>query len=138
MVSNEKILVCLFDEPNGVCLIRRGSRLAHLCHSPLFVLSILPEQEEAETNPEISEDIRQRRSVSEKCQASFISKTCKERHASDVIADTARQLQITQIIIGHPGMTRWQEIWHGSIVNELLKKIEEIDIHIIADSREPE
>ncbi|WP_052737279.1 hypothetical protein [Paenibacillus algorifonticola] len=61
-----------------------------------------------------------------------MTKTRGNHKVSDVIADTAKQLQITQLIIGHPGMTRWQEIWNGSIVNELLKKIGVIDIHIIA------
>lgn len=132
MLSSEKIMVCVYHGPNGERLIRRGSRLAGLCQCPLFVLSVLPEQENDQVGQEISENIRHWKTISEQCRATFMTKTSGNRKVADVIAHTARQLQITQLIIGHPGMSRWQEIWHGSIVNELLKKIEEVDIHIIA------
>lgn len=125
-------MVCVYHGPNGERLIRRGGRLAALCHCPLFVLSVQTEQEIGQISQEMISSILHWKKISDECHATFLTKTRGERKVSDVIADTAQQLQITQIIIGHPGMTRWQEIWNGSIVNELIKKIGEIDIHIIA------
>lgn len=132
MLSSEKIMVCVYHGPNGERLIRRGGRLAALYQCPLFVLHVQTEQENNQISQDKSERILHWKTISEECHATFMTKTRGNHKVSDVIADTAKKLQITQLIIGHPGMTRWQEIWIGSIVNELLKKIGEIDIHIIA------
>jgi two-component system sensor histidine kinase KdpD len=39
---------------------------------------------------------------------------------------------VTQIVIGEPLRSRWQEMLRGSFVNELIRKADNIDIHVIA------
>jgi two-component system sensor histidine kinase KdpD len=39
---------------------------------------------------------------------------------------------VTQIVVGEPQRTRWQELIRGSFVNELIRKASNIDIHVIA------
>lgn len=134
LLNNEKILVCVYYGPNGERLIRRGGELANLLQCPLFVLSVIPLREN-------ELDQTQERYMAEwqmKCDeygATFIVKPNKDRKASEIIAETAKNLHITQLIIGQSGQTRWQEITRGSFVNELLNQIGEMDLHIVAVQR---
>ncbi|WP_339217689.1 universal stress protein [Paenibacillus sp. FSL W7-1332] len=134
LLNNEKILVCVYYGPNGERLIRRGGELARLLQCPLFVLSVIPLRED-------ELDQAQERYMAEwqmKCDeygATFIVKTNEDRKASEIIAETAKNHQITQLIIGQSGQTRWQEITRGSFVNELLNQIGETDLHIVAVQR---
>lgn len=134
LLNNEKILVCVYYGPNGERLIHRGGELAKLLQCPLFVLSVIPKREN-------ELDQAQERYMAEwqtKCDeygATFIVKTNEDRKASEIIAETAKNLHITQLIIGQSGQTRWQEITRGSFVNELLNQIGETDLHIVAVQR---
>lgn len=134
LLNNEKILVCVYYGPNGERLIRRGGELARLLQCPLFVLSVIPLREN-------ELDQAQERYMAEwqmKCDeygATFIVKTNEDRKASEIIAETAKNHHITQLIIGQSGQTRWQEITRGSFVNELLNQIGETDLHIVAVQR---
>ncbi|MEC0310817.1 universal stress protein [Paenibacillus lautus] len=134
LLNNEKILVCVYYGPNGERLIRRGGELARLLQCPLFVLSVIPLRED-------ELDQAQERYMAEwkmKCDeygATFIVKTNEDRKASEIIAETAKNHHITQLIIGQSGQTRWQEITRGSFINELLNQIGETDLHIVAVQR---
>ena len=39
---------------------------------------------------------------------------------------------VTQIVIGEPLRSRWQELIRGSFVNRLIRRATNIDIHVIA------
>jgi len=54
------------------------------------------------------------------------------------LAEYAIAHQITQIVIGHSGRTRWQELLRGSIVNELIRLVKGIDVLVVANSVEEE
>ena len=40
---------------------------------------------------------------------------------------------MTQIFMGRSGRSRWQERLQGSVINEIVRLTEGIDIHIVAD-----
>lgn len=134
MVNNEKIMVCVYYGPNGERLIRRGGELARYLQCPLFVVSVIPVQPD-KLNQEQENYMALWRAKCEELGATFIMKSSENRKASEIIAETARNHHITQLIIGQPAQTRWLEIIHGSFVNELLNRIGEIDLHIVAVQR---
>ncbi|WP_373232830.1 universal stress protein [Cohnella sp.] len=131
MENKEKFMVCVYYGPNSERLIRRGGELAKLFRCPLFVLSVIPVQEDT-LDPEQKRMMAAWKLKCEEWGATFIVKSNENRKACEIIAETAKRLQITQLIIGQSGQTRWQEITHGSFVNELLNRIEETDLHIVA------
>ena len=45
----------------------------------------------------------------------------------------AREHQVTQIFLGRSSRSRWQEIVRGSVINEVARLAEGIDLHIVAD-----
>lgn len=122
-------MVCVSNNPNGVQLIRRGGQLAELTQCPFYVLHVWSENGDHLAFDKVSNDWEE---LSNQYKATYIFKKCPSNQVSDVIAEAALQCNITQLIIGQPGMTRWKEIMQGSLVNELFNRMKEIDIHIIA------
>lgn len=139
MVSSEKILVCVHNSQNGDRLVKRGSQLAKLYQCPLYVLQVQTEDEGAQQKQQTEEAISQWKALCSQQEATFIVKTKGEQKVSDLIASTVDQLEITQLIIGHSGLTRWQEVVRGSVINELLRRVKQVDLHVISlqDNRLP-
>jgi len=134
MTSDEKILVCVHQVPNEEQLIRRGGELSNLLHCPLYVLNIDNEQTNTHEQSQHSFTELWQRKYAE-WEATVITKSCDTKKVVEMITDTAKQHNITQLIIGQSGQTRWQEIMHGSIINDLLSRMDGVDLHIVSVDR---
>ncbi|MFX3623622.1 MAG: KdpD-like non-kinase potassium sensor [Ectobacillus sp.] len=130
----ERILVCIHYNSTAEKLIRRGWRMANRLNADLYVLNV-----EAESIENLSE--AKKRVISEwnvltdQFKAVFMHEEARGRKPADVIIEVAKRLQITQILLGQSARTRWEEIVKGSIVNAIMRKTRNIDIHIVSDSR---
>ncbi|MGI6066772.1 MAG: universal stress protein [Bacillota bacterium] len=132
---DESILVCVYYGPNGERLIHRGCRLASLLDCPLYILTIDPlplEEFDAERTDYIA---RWKQLAKEHNAEEYIIKDNEKRPVTTVIAEVARQKNITQIVIGQTAQSRWREITKGSIINILLREIPFIDLHIVSVPR---
>jgi len=59
----------------------------------------------------------------------------ESRPVSKVIAEVARDNNITQIILGQTAHSRWEQITKGSIINSLVREIPFVDLHIVSVAR---
>lgn len=128
---HERILVCVSTYPNSVQLLRRGTRLASYMNAPLYAVFIA-EQERFLTKEESL--------YVETCE-----KLCKEfggtfiRVASNniakAIAEIACNYHITQIIIGESQKSRWKLLLRGSLTQQLVRLLKNVDLHIIATEK---
>ncbi|RED89227.1 universal stress protein [Cohnella phaseoli] len=134
MISSEKIMVCVYHGPNSENLIRRGGKLASMIRCPLYVLGVIPERLES-PGSEQKKNMSLWQTQCDKWRATCIIKSRESRKTAEVIAETVKELEITQLILGQPGQTRLQEIMNGSIVTELMKRIVEVDMHIVSAQR---
>ena len=132
---DESILVCVYYGPNGDRLIQRGSKIANMLDCPLYILTVDPSPFD-ELDAEKSESIERWRQLAEELEAEeFILKDNEKRPFAKVIADVAREKQISQIILGQTAQSRWEQIAKGSIINTLLRDIPFVDIHIVSVAR---
>ncbi|MGI1660254.1 MAG: universal stress protein [Desulfitobacterium sp.] len=132
---DEGILVCVYYGPNGERLIRRGCKLASMLDCPLYILTVDPlpfEEFDAERSDYIN---RWKQLAKEHNAEEYIIRDNEKRPVTKVIAEVARENNITQIILGQTAQNRWQEITKGSIINVLLREIPFIDLHIISEAR---
>jgi len=62
------------------------------------------------------------------------------RTSSHDIAKTlvkiAHERQVTQLVLGQPARSHWEELLRGSIINRLLRLSTDIDIHLVPRSGE--
>lgn len=134
----ESILVCVHYGPHGQRLIQRGTRLAQLIGAPLRVLTVAPSKRE-EYNLEKERYVAGWRKQTEEAGGEFLVRKCSGGNkAADVIAETAIELGVTQIVIGRASQSIWHELTHGDFVDDLLERIGAIDLHIVAVQRYPE
>ncbi|MEH7386450.1 universal stress protein [Bacillus sp. JJ1521] len=132
---DESILVCVYYGPNGERLIQRGCKIANMLDCPLYILTVDPKPFD-DLDPEKVNYISRWKELADQHSAdAFIIKDNEKRPISKVIADVAREKNITQIILGQTAQSRWEQIAKGSIINSLLKEIPFVDLHIISVAR---
>ncbi|CAG9613224.1 Sensor protein KdpD [Bacillus rhizoplanae] len=130
----EKILVCVQYSSTAEKLIRRGWRMANRLNAELYVLNV--ERENIESLSEAKKQvIEEWKALTSQFDATFLLEESKGSKPADTIIQVAKQLQVTQILLGQSARTRWEEIRKGSIVNEIMRQTKNIDIHIVADQR---
>jgi two-component system sensor histidine kinase KdpD len=128
--TGERILVGVTAAPGTDTIVRRASRMASRIKAELHVLHIASEEGANRSNEEQLALLRQ--------LATDVGAHWHEVKADDpaqALFDFARAQQITQIIVGSSGRSRWQELKSGgSIVRKItnLAAPVGIDVHIIA------
>jgi two-component system, OmpR family, sensor histidine kinase KdpD len=132
---DEGILVCVYYGPNGERLIQRGCKIANMLDCPLYILTVDPTPYD-ELDAEKTNYITRWKHLADQHSAdAFIIKDNEKRPISKVIAEIAREKNITQIVLGQTAQSRWEQIAKGSIINSLLREIPFVDLHIISVAR---
>lgn len=132
---DESILVCVYYGPNGERLIKRGCDIARSLNCPLYILTVDPKPFD-EFDAEKTNYIARWKEIADQLKhATFIMKDNDTRPISKVIASVARELGVTQIILGQTAQSRWEQLTKGSIINALLREIPFVDLHIVSVAR---
>ncbi|NMA70269.1 MAG: universal stress protein [Desulfitobacterium sp.] len=133
---DEGILVCIYYGPNGERLIRRGSKIAQMVGCPLYILTVDPKPFD-ELDAERSMYILKWKQLAKELEAdAFILRDNEPGQAYKVIAEVAREKNVSQIVIGQTVQSRWEQITKEYIVNLLLREIPFVDLHVISVARE--
>lgn len=128
----EKILVCVQFSTTASKLVRRGWRIASRLNADMYVLNI-QRKKESEISESVKQAIKEWQKLTEQFDAKFILRIEEKTSPADIIISVANELQITQILLGQSARTRLEEIVKGSIVNTIMRKTQNIDIHIVSD-----
>jgi len=128
---HERVLVCISTYPNSAQLLRRGARLATVMRARLYGLFVAhPERfltrDESlyiETCEHFCRDFG----------GEFIR--VKSANVADAIAQVAQKYHITQVILGQSQKSRWEILWKGSLVQKLVRYLNDVDLHIIATEK---
>lgn len=132
---NESILVCVYYGPNGERLIKRGCKIANMLQAPLYILTIDPKPFDELDAEKVFYIEQWKKFANSHESAQFIIKDNESRPISKVIAEVARDHNITQIVLGQTAHSRWEQITKGSIINSLVRDIPFVDLHIISVAR---
>ena len=127
--TRERVLVCVSRPELGEELVRRGARVAQRARGDLLVVHVTTPDEKVE--PEWLVKIRD---LTQQLDGQF--EVVPAESALDGVLGYAYRQHVTQIVVGEPLKSRWQEIVKGSFVNRLIRKADEIDIHVIARRKE--
>lgn len=127
----EKVIVCIQARDADDRLIRRGFKIARRLCADLFVLHVMDGHRYSMTE---SQQLDLLKELAEKLGAAFsVERAPSKRQVKNAMLNYIFAEGITKLVIGQSARTRWEEIKHGSIVNELLRKTSGIDILIVAD-----
>src|SRR6266536_2403873 len=150
--ASERVLVGFDHRPHTRQVLRDAWRLAHGLHADLFAISIEPEGylkfmsrliglfrygQDAPRQREIAQHrLEEHIVLAEDLGAEVIR--VRSSDIARTLVEVARERQITQIVLGQPARSAWEEILRGSIINRLLRMDPEVDIHLVPRARERE
>jgi two-component system sensor histidine kinase KdpD len=143
--ANEHVLVGFDARPHTGQIIRDAWRLAHGLHADLIAVYVQPvgyhswtgrlmnllrygidaEREHQAALNRIEDHAR----LAEDLGAEVIRTTGYD--IATTLLDIAKKHQVTQIVLGQPARSRWEEFLRGSIINRLLRMGARMDIHLI-------
>lgn len=150
--ANDRVLVGFDARPHTRQVIRDAWRLAHGLHADLIAVFIQPEGHLDFTSKLIrflkyrSDAPRQRelalRRIEEHTRlAEDLGAEVIRLSSSDIaktLVQIAKERQVTQIVLGQPARSWWEEVLRGSIVNRLLRLSSHVDIHLVPREKEEE
>lgn len=148
--ASERVLVGFDSRPHTREVIRDAWRLAHGLHADFIAVSIQPEGYRAFISKLIGwlkyrgEAQRYREAALRRLEehallAEDLGAEVIRTSSPDIarkLVEIARERQVTQLVLGQPARSHWEELLRGSIINRLLRLSTDIDIHLVPRSRE--
>ncbi len=142
--ASERVLVGFDHRPHTRQVIRDAWRLAHGLHADLLAVSIQPAGYPAftarlfsylryGTHARHERELALRRLEEHALFAEDLGAEVIRASGSDIartLVEIALARQVTQIVLGQPARSRWEELVRGSTTNRLLRLARTIDIHL--------
>src|SRR2546427_7071998 len=136
--TTERILVCVSPSPLSARLVRAARRMAALLRAEWLAVYV-----ETPAHLRLPEADRERvihtLRLAEQLGAETV--TLSGQSVSEELLTYARTRNVSKIVVGKPRRPRWKEIVFGSVVDELARNTDDIDVYVISgehdDSRPP-
>lgn len=128
---HERVLVCVSTYPNSLQLLRRGARLSTQLHARFYAVFV--NNPERFLNKQESLHVEMCEDFCKQMGGEFIR--IEGHDVTRAIAEVAQTHRITQIVLGQTQKSRWQLLFKSSPMQELMKYLKDVDLHIIADER---
>ncbi|MBB3125469.1 two-component system sensor histidine kinase KdpD [Paenibacillus rhizosphaerae] len=128
----ERILVSTQYHWNGSIYVRRGQQIAKRLSGDLRVVSFVPSKKRL--SKEAAAFKRSIMQLVDKVDGVFEEIAISSRRVLPrKLAGYAARHNVTRIVMGHSRQSRWQDLWKGSVVNGLVKRIQNTDLFLVAD-----
>jgi two-component system, OmpR family, sensor histidine kinase KdpD len=129
----ERILVCVSASPAAAKVVRAAARMAMRLGAEWIVACVERPGDLRQTESD-RERIGQTLRLAEQLGAQTVTLTGLS--VSEEIIAYARTRNVTKIVVGKPARPGWRYRLFGSVVEELVRKSDEIDVYVIRGSRE--
>lgn len=130
---HERVLVCVSTYPNSAQLLRRGARIASVMRARLFAVFV--DYPDRFLTKDESLYVETCEHLCRQVGGEFLR--VKSTNVGEAIAQTAEKYHITQVILGQSQKSRWELFWRGSLVQQLVSYLKDVDLHVIATEKQP-
>ncbi len=148
--ANERVLVGFDHRVHTRQVIRSAWRLAHGLHADLIAVSIEPAGYHAfsarligllkyGSHAKEQREAARRRLVEHVVLAEDLGAEVIQTRSQDLartLLTIAKERQVTQIVLGQPARSRWEEFIRSSMINRLLRLNTALDVHLVPRSQE--
>ncbi len=132
--ASERLLVCISPGALGERLIRTARRLADELNAEWFAIYVeTPDQ--ARLSQEQRDRVAASLRLAEELGARAVSRPGPS--VAEAVMEYAHRHNITKVIAGKPIHSRWLELLHGSVVDQLIRMSGPIDVYVISSEAEP-
>jgi two-component system sensor histidine kinase KdpD len=148
--ASERVLVGFDHRPQSRQVIRDAWQLAHGLDADLIAIHIKPEgypalmrtlttflkcgKDAGKYRAEAQRRLEEHAVLAEDLGAEVIRTSSGD--IAKTLVEIVHERHITQLVLGQPARSRWEEIIRGSIVNRLLRLGTNIDIHLVSRRRD--
>jgi two-component system sensor histidine kinase KdpD len=130
----ERVLVCVNEHPSSAELVRRARRIADNLKAEWTALYVESARHSALDEGQKDHAAGALR-LAQRLGAESL--TLPGRNIADTILNFARTNNVTQIVIAKSDRPWWFELLHGSVVRDLIRHSEGINISVISAKAEP-
>ena len=126
--TRERVVVALSGAPGADHLLRRAARIAQRAKGELIGVHVVSDSGLA-SDAGVVGVAAQRRLLDE------LGGEYRKAVGNDIastLVDLARAENATQIVLGASERSRWHELFHGSVVNRVVRRSGPIDVHVIS------
>jgi two-component system sensor histidine kinase KdpD len=134
--AGERLLVCVNSKPFSATLIRAARRMAEALNAPWIAAYVETGQHLRYSEEErtlLEENLR----LAERLGGETVVVEGDLSTADDIL-EFATSHNVTKIILGKPAHPRWMELFTGSVLEDLVRRSGNIDIHVITGQEEAE
>src|SRR6476620_9926617 len=129
-VIPEKVMVAMASRGSAKKLLRVGSRIAGRLASDWYAVYVqTPGEEMGRITPEDYAALQENIRFAEDLGARVVK--LKSRSVADALIEFARREGITHVVFGQTSRSRWDILWHGSIINRFLDEVRDANVHVV-------
>jgi two-component system sensor histidine kinase KdpD len=129
-VIPEKVMVAMASRGSAKKLLRVGSRVAGRLASDWFAVYVeTPGEELGRIKPADYAALQENIRFAEELGAKVVK--LKSRRVADSLIDFARREGITHVVFGQTSRSRWEILWHGSIINRFLDEVRDATVQVV-------
>ncbi|OYY70926.1 sensor histidine kinase KdpD [Sphingomonas sp. 28-63-12] len=130
----ERVVVAVGDQPGGDALIRAAKRFADAMRAPWTAVTV-----ETPRSATLGEAARTRMAAALKLATSLGAgiATVPARSVLDGLRAHILETRATAVVIGKSRRSWWFELRHGSVVDQLVRELDDVAIHVVPVSLAP-
>lgn len=131
----ERLLVCVSPSPLSERLVRTTRRLARGLDAE-WIAAYVETPDQTQLTAADEERVIQTLRLAEELGAQTVRLT--GRSVAEAVTNYALSRNVTKIVAGKPLRPRWQEWWRGSIIDQILRHSQDLDVYVISGKVEEE
>lgn len=129
-VLPEKVMVAMASRGSAKRILRAGARVAgRLATDWVAVYVETPKEQPGRIDPHdyavLQENIRFAKDLGAKIVK------LKGSRIADALIDYARREGITHVVFGQSARSRWDVLFHGSVINRFLREVRDANVHVV-------
>jgi two-component system sensor histidine kinase KdpD len=129
-VIPEKVMVAMASRGSAKKLLRVGSRVAGRLASDWYAVYVeTPGEELGRIKPADYAALQENIRFAKELGAKVVK--LKSRRVADSLIDFARREGISHVVFGQTSRSRWEILWHGSIINRFLDEVRDATVQVV-------
>ena len=126
----EKVMVAIASRGSAKRILRTGSRIAGRLASDWYAVYVeTPREEPGRIKPEDHAALLENIGFARELGAQVVQ--LKGRRVADALIEFARREGITHVVFGQSARSRWDVLWHGSVINRFLDEVRDATVHVV-------
>ena len=126
----EKVMVAFASRGSAKRLLRTGSRIAGRLASDWYAVYVeTPREEPGRIKSEDGAALTENISFAKGLGARVVK--LKGKCVADALIDFARREGCTHVVFGQSARSRWDVLWHGSVINRFLSEVRDATVQVV-------